>query len=180
MAKIFIVTSGEYSDYHIDAVFSTREKAEEYADICGPDYEIEEYEVDAPVDNKDGIWKARLDMQSGAIDSVERLIFETEMDELLIDSVLYGVYSSGRDYIEVVLKSDSMSRAKKVASERLMQIKALAGIKFPYLSEKVVVVRRFMDETVEYPYYDYKSGRIILLRGDSLVPGITAATENRF
>lgn len=97
MAKIFIVTSGEYSDYHIDAVFSTREKAEEYADICGPDYEIEEYEVDAPVDNKDGIWKVRLDMQSGAIDSVEKLIFETKMDELLIDSVLYGIYSSGRD-----------------------------------------------------------------------------------
>lgn len=73
-----------------------------------------------------------------------------------------------------------MSRAKKVASERLMQIKALAGIKFPYLSEKVVVVRGFMDETVEYPHYDYKSGRIILFRGESLVPGITAATENRF
>ena len=55
MAKIFIVTSGEYSDYHIDAAFSTREKAEEYVDIYGPDYMIKEYEVDAPVCDKDGM-----------------------------------------------------------------------------------------------------------------------------
>lgn len=30
MAKIYIVTSGDYSDYRVNAVFSTREKAEEY------------------------------------------------------------------------------------------------------------------------------------------------------
>jgi hypothetical protein len=29
MAKIYIVSSGDYSDYRIDAVFSTKEKAEE-------------------------------------------------------------------------------------------------------------------------------------------------------
>lgn len=27
--KIYIVTSGDYSDYRIDAVFTTKEKAEE-------------------------------------------------------------------------------------------------------------------------------------------------------
>ena len=31
--KIFIVTSGAYSDYHIDAVFSTKENAERYNKI---------------------------------------------------------------------------------------------------------------------------------------------------
>jgi hypothetical protein len=30
--KIFIVTTGEYSDYSIDRVFSTRQKALEYLD----------------------------------------------------------------------------------------------------------------------------------------------------
>jgi hypothetical protein len=45
--KIYITTSGEYSDYHITAVFSDKEKAQEYADIfsCGSNY-IEEYELD--------------------------------------------------------------------------------------------------------------------------------------
>ena len=30
MAKIYIITSGEYSDYCIQAVFSTKKKADEY------------------------------------------------------------------------------------------------------------------------------------------------------
>jgi len=46
--KIFIVTSGAYSDYHIDAVFSTKENAEKYNNIyASGDFEdIEEFEVD--------------------------------------------------------------------------------------------------------------------------------------
>ena len=30
MSKVYIVTSGEYSDYHIDACFSTKQKAQEF------------------------------------------------------------------------------------------------------------------------------------------------------
>lgn len=43
--KIFIVTDGTYSDYHIEAVFSTKEKASAYCALHGYDY-VEEYEVD--------------------------------------------------------------------------------------------------------------------------------------
>lgn len=41
--KVFIVTSGSYSAYHIDAVFKDKEKAELYC-RCHEDCEIEEYE----------------------------------------------------------------------------------------------------------------------------------------
>lgn len=44
--KIYIVTDGVYSDYHIEAVFTTRENAERYAAIHSCSY-IEEYEADA-------------------------------------------------------------------------------------------------------------------------------------
>ena len=48
---VYIVTSGVYSDYAIDAVFSTREMAEKYIATNNPtDYPytyIEEYEVDS-------------------------------------------------------------------------------------------------------------------------------------
>lgn len=44
--KIYIVTDGIYSDYHIEAVFTTRENAERYAAIHSCSY-IEEYEADA-------------------------------------------------------------------------------------------------------------------------------------
>ena len=40
---IYIVTSGEYSDYSIDAVFQDKNKAEAYCK-CHPDAEIEEWE----------------------------------------------------------------------------------------------------------------------------------------
>jgi len=57
MAIAYIVTSGEYSDYHIDAVFSTRKKAEEYIETRKefseqaatepPSFDIEPWEIDA-------------------------------------------------------------------------------------------------------------------------------------
>ena len=53
MSKVFIVTSGEYSDYGIDRVFTTEEKAKEWVDIItsmyGGNYDIEQYELDAPI-----------------------------------------------------------------------------------------------------------------------------------
>ena len=44
MDKVFIVTSGCYSDYQIEAVFSTKETAEEYIDSkkYPDDFTIEE------------------------------------------------------------------------------------------------------------------------------------------
>ena len=49
--KVYIVTSGEYSDYGIEAVFSTREMAEKYiATNNTTDYPydyIEEYDIDS-------------------------------------------------------------------------------------------------------------------------------------
>ena len=46
MSKIYVVTAGEYSDYEICAVFSTREQAEKYC-ACGHGDYVEEYELDA-------------------------------------------------------------------------------------------------------------------------------------
>ena len=53
MSRVFIVTSGKYSDYGIDRVFSTEEKAKEWVDVItsmyGGNYNIEQYELDAPI-----------------------------------------------------------------------------------------------------------------------------------
>ena len=51
--KVFIVTSGEYSDYGINRVFSSEEKAKEFIkitrDLYGGTFNIESYELDAPM-----------------------------------------------------------------------------------------------------------------------------------
>lgn len=49
MAKVYIVTDGEYSDYHIEKVFSTREAAEAYTNGFAV---IEEWDLDAPEPGK--------------------------------------------------------------------------------------------------------------------------------
>ena len=56
MSKVFVVTSGSYSSYHIEAVFSSRYKARKFLDYVGDskiydfgDYRIETYETDRPV-----------------------------------------------------------------------------------------------------------------------------------
>lgn len=49
MAKVYVITCGEYSDYHICAVCSTRERAEELRPLYSDRYdiaEIEEFEMD--------------------------------------------------------------------------------------------------------------------------------------
>ena len=56
MAKVYIVTSGCYSDYTINACFSTKEKAQEYINNSKKtqdysyDIGIEEYELDGKTD----------------------------------------------------------------------------------------------------------------------------------
>ena len=43
--KVYIVTDGDYSDYHIEAVFTDKEKAEKYASLHCYDA-VEEYDAD--------------------------------------------------------------------------------------------------------------------------------------
>ena len=50
--KIYVITKGEYSDYHICAVATDLERAEtlkRYYSECWEDAEIEEYDTDNPV-----------------------------------------------------------------------------------------------------------------------------------
>jgi hypothetical protein len=53
--KVYAVTAGCYSDYHIEGIFSTRERAEKFhASVEDSDKLIEEYTLDARID-----WVAR-------------------------------------------------------------------------------------------------------------------------
>ena len=45
MKRVYVVTSGDYSDYHIEQIFSSREKAHLYS-LLDPDRCVEEYYMD--------------------------------------------------------------------------------------------------------------------------------------
>lgn len=157
MKKIYIVVGGEYSDYHIEAVFSTREKAEEYIQQHGTYYRIEVLGVDEViVDKKNKIWEVSMRFDNFELDYCEP--FENEYYALYKDTFRYDTlrhYEKIKQYIE----ADSMERAVKVASERMAQIKANKDI----LYSRAFILKR--DTTYynhgTYPMVYYKTGEIM-------------------
>ena len=72
--KVWIVTEGNYSDYHIVRVFSSKEKAEEFlpalrphhSPYCEDAWTLEEFEIDAPVKTfVQFVYRRILDLKSG-------------------------------------------------------------------------------------------------------------------
>ena len=165
MDKVFIVTSGTYSDYVIEAVFSTREKAEGYINAKGTDdnWEVNEWDIDAESTKcHDAIYGVSIDIKSGCVTVNSRSEQENDVgykfDVKRKDCFLYTSHS-----IRMWLSSNSLERVKKVASERWMQIKALQPVVFPYLYEKVVEDRKYFGLPChEYPMYNFFTKKIIL------------------
>lgn len=178
MEKVYIVTSGDYSDYHIDAVFSTRKKAKEYVDAHGSDYCVEEYPVDdTPVEKKESIWLASIDWKTGEVMSANPENYDSYYTDK-VDTVQYRDTGFNK-YLDFVLESDSMERVKKVASERFMQVKALSKVKFPLLDKECVILKILSLPNHIYPFYNYHTGNIILYKSMDFVRGLVAPVEYR-
>lgn len=76
MSKVFIVTEGEYSAYHIEGVFSTQEKAEEFAKKVGGNvvaYDIDGRELEQSVT----VYEVVIDLDGN-------LVSESTREELLV------------------------------------------------------------------------------------------------
>lgn len=151
--KIYIVTSGSYSDYRIERVFSTKEKAEEFLDGVDDNYELEEYDIDKDVPaHVKKIWTIRMNF----LDK-KNVCCYLSASPLLVDT--FRFYENNRDgyagILEFIIETDSKSRAIKIASERWGFIKAEELIKYPYLRVGIMVKKL-------YPRYDFNDGSIIV------------------
>lgn len=170
MAKIYIVSSGSYSDYYIEAVFSTREKAKEYIDHNGLGFEIEEHEMDEPFDKGVKLWEVVLDWNKFDV-------IRCTKHEQALPYVGYVQYRN-RESLKILVRADTVQRAVKAASEKLRQVKALADVKYPFLKKRIVS-HSPMDRMNDYPMYNYQTGAIILYPTWKLLPGVEAPTEVR-
>ena len=119
--KIYIVTSGEYSDYHIEAVFTTKEKAVEYVEQHGTDYNIEEYDLDEEVEKKTQLWSIVFCIENGKL--LEGNTRSFKEDEVR-DTCFVELSWNGKLYITFYVDADSMDRAVKIARERFAAVKA--------------------------------------------------------
>lgn len=109
MSKVYIVTSGKYSNYSIEACFTTKEKAEKFieeqkkAEKYFVFNEIEEYILDSNEISEDTVWVVIIGKDDG--------------------------------FVEMYIRCGNAEKVKKIASERLFQIKALEQIKYPKLRD---------------------------------------------
>ena len=63
---IYVVTDGVYSEYHVEAVFTSREKAEEFRTYHGYD-NVEEFEADPIEQRADArlLWRCEYSLKDG-------------------------------------------------------------------------------------------------------------------
>ncbi len=120
MKKIYIVTSGEYSEYHIDAVFSTKKLAEDYIQQNGTDYRIEEYNLDEEIDRNTKLWRVEFDIKDGEFK--EANVRDYAEDKFRDTCKVSDYFNDTR--INFFVDADTMDKAKKIASERFAAVKA--------------------------------------------------------
>lgn len=120
MANVYLVTAGCYSDYRIEAAFSTKQHAEEFAAKYNSDRsdnyetaEVEEYELDAEVGAKIAeVYESQIHLHSGTIEEIgKKTILLRRGDDF------YGPVTPHANYAFTV-SEDSQAHANKLAAEK--------------------------------------------------------------
>ena len=116
--KVYAVAEGEYSDYHIECIFSTKEKANEFVQCHGMGYRIEEYELDQPVERKEKLWYVSFNTKNSKTyecfpTSCEKMRDKCHVENGYIENII-GFY----------VDADTMDRAIKIARERYVAVKS--------------------------------------------------------
>ena len=158
--KVFVVTTGEYSDYTIERVFSTRKKALEYLDTKDDEYRLEVFDLDKPIERKTQIYEI-----SFALDKKKVWNVSTTRDVRYKDTIhIGGRYFTNRKTLDIYVESDSRKRALKIASERYGAIIAGEQTMYPYL--RVGVLRHYGNMVPAY--FDFHTGELVLFEDQQL------------
>lgn len=156
MDKVYIITYGNYSDYSICAVLSTRDKAEEYIQQHGNVFRIEEHLLDEAVAQSE-IWSVEIGMLSRKIRLCESCSDSWSSGRVDKFRVFEPIFRNSEWSIKMLLRADSMNRAIKVANERVAQIVANKDIFYASAFDKI---KMGILGIRDYPWVDYNTGKI--------------------
>lgn len=116
MKKVYVVTAGEYSDYHIEAIFSSKEKAIELVSKSSH-LDLNEYEIDKPI--TDFIFIQVHMKKNGDVSKTMKQIGEFISDGFY----RFNVFTSrSDDELIWIVKTDNEKRAIKATNEKRSQI----------------------------------------------------------
>ncbi len=128
MKKIYIVTTGEYSDYQIVACFSSKEKAEKYSAVKNDSerwspYYVEEYDVDsADVDDNIKVrYMYRAYFRKNRVPKRIEVDYCNTTTSEAESKMSCGCYNYT---VEIVLDKKNKSKAQKIADDMLAKFKA--------------------------------------------------------
>lgn len=129
MEKVYVVTNGEYSDFHIEAIFTTREKAEAFLNSREKgdydNWEMYEYPIDYPdfiadkIANGYRLFKVVMDRDGDTISIGEGNYSDLEYE------FRYGIdwnWHSGRTKFSANVFARNEQHAVKIANERRVQL----------------------------------------------------------
>jgi len=119
MGKVYVVTAGKYSDYHILAIFSDRRKAEEYKikyeEVVGEEAWIEEYVLN-PSKKRWFIITVWMDREGNVIDVYKSENTGPEDIGFQGFDCCYG--EKNVEYFRWGVETDDVKKAIKVANEK--------------------------------------------------------------
>ena len=164
--QIFIITTGEYSDYSIDRVFSTRQKALEYLDTKDNRYTLEVFDVDEPIERQTHIYEISFELDTKKVVDVDIYWDASYKDMIHIG----GRYFNSKKVLDIYVESDSRKRALKIASERYGAIIAGEATMYPYL--RVGVLRHYGNMVPSY--FDFHTGELVLFDDQQLAVELPA------
>ena len=169
--KVFVITRGDYSDYHIERVFSTRKQANDYLDTKDDSYRMEMYDMDEPYESKAELYCITFRFDRKKVENVQICCVGGKKDLIHARRTYYG-----ESVLDIFIESDSRKRALKVASERYGAIIAGEQAMYPYL--RVGLIPTFGAKK-EPAYFDFNTGELVLLPGQDLPTDLPAFIKVR-
>lgn len=170
MKKVYVVYRGEYSDYHIEAIFGTQEKSQECCAVFN-DAGVTEYELDSFNEGKE-LYKYKVCITG---DMVHSLNYVEDSLCFYTPNTIQRVCDS---YIMIVL-AKNVEHARKVAADKYAMFKAAKDTHFPLIDKECICSDRggYLYRYF-YPVYDMATFEILLSDRLRLEQGYEAETRN--
>nr|DAK84808.1 MAG TPA: hypothetical protein [Caudoviricetes sp.] len=157
----YVVTSGEYSGYHIDGVFSDEEKANLFADKKS-DRGVEEYDIDDEQMLRQEDWYEVKIYVGESLEPKDCRVLNLSYTagNKPFDAVMFSKTGDDNRYFSFYLAAINRGKAKAIALERFHALLAVEPSHFPML-RWVRIVDPFRNykilESLVFGYFDYKA-----------------------
>jgi len=133
MDNVYLVTDGEYSDYQILGIYSTREKAEHAKELWNAKNEIEEFKLDEMLECPPGMraWTVKM-LRDGDVKEISRATPEMSMfandekHQYISNPGLWGG-KYYRSYLVSTVWAENETHAAKIVNEKRAQLIAIGA-----------------------------------------------------